>query len=91
MRTRQSPKPDDSISVEPRSDPAADAAFKRRLEVQIRNAVGSRVHSFDVKVVDREVTIQAHGTRFWNRRAVKHTLETLPGLTGYHTTVEVAD
>jgi hypothetical protein len=91
LRARPTPSVDDVIAVEPRSDPAADAALKRRLEVQIRNAVGSRVRSFEVRVLDREVVIEAHGTRFWNRRSVKHTLETLPGLTGYHTTVELLD
>jgi hypothetical protein len=91
LRSRESSKPDDAIAVEPRSDPAANAALKRRLELQIQNAVGNRVRSVDVKVIDREISIHARVTRFWNRRNVKHTLETLPGLTGYHTTVDVVD
>jgi hypothetical protein len=79
----------DAAPVEPRSDPAAEAALKRRVERQIRDAVGSRLRSYDVRVEGRQVTIWAHTTRFWQRRGVKHALESLPVLTGYKATVHV--
>jgi hypothetical protein len=81
----------DSVAVEPRTDPAADAALKRRIEKQAREAVGGKVGSIDVRVVGREVTILAHGARFWQKRAVRSTLEALPGLSGYKAVVELVD
>ncbi len=80
-----------AITVEPRSDPAADAALKRRVERQVQEAVGSRVRFYEVRVVDRNVSIRVKPTRFWQRRNVRHTLETLPGLSGFHTRVDVLD
>jgi hypothetical protein len=80
----------DGISVEPRSgDPTADAALKRRVERQIREAVGDRVRSYDVRVDGRDVTIWARTNRFWQRRGVRHALETLPALNGLKATVRV--
>jgi hypothetical protein len=37
------------------------------------------------------VTIRARATRFWQRRAVRRSLETLPGLAGYRPTIELLD
>ncbi len=84
------PAADDSdIRAEPRSDPAADAALKRRIEKQAATAVGDKVRGVDVRVVGRSITIQAHGSRLFQRRAVKKALEGLPGLSGYRAVVEV--
>jgi hypothetical protein len=80
---------DSDIRAEPRSDPAADAALKRRIEKQAVAAVGDKVRSVDVRVVGRSITIQAHGSRLFQRRAVKKSLEGLPGLSGYRAVVEV--
>ena len=79
----------DVLSVEPRSDPAADAALKRRLEKQVEESLGSRVRNVDVRITGRQVVIHAESTRFWQRRAVRSALEALPGLNGYKTTVRV--
>jgi hypothetical protein len=91
LRGRPGAQPDETISVEPRSDPAADAALKRRIEQQVDLAVGTKLKSLDVKVVDRDVTIRARVSRFWFRRGVKHTIESLPTLAGYRTNIEVVD
>jgi hypothetical protein len=72
-------------------DPAADAALKRRVEHQVREAVGDRVRSVEVHVSGRHVSISARPARFWHRRGVRRALESLPGLDGYRTTVEVLD
>ncbi len=84
-------EPKGLVTVEPRSDPATDAALKRRIERQIRESLGNRVRSVDVRVVDRDVTIRAKSARFWQRRGVRHTLESLPALVGYHAQVEMSD
>ncbi len=86
--------PDDSdsgIRAEPRTDPAADATLKRRIEKQAAGAVGDRVRSVEVHVVGRSITIQARGAKFLQRRAVRRSLEGLPGLSGYRSVVELVD
>ena len=80
-----------SVTVEPSTDPASEAALKRRIERQIHDSLGDRVHEVEVRVVGPEVTIRAKATRFWQRRTVRRTLETLPGLAGYRHTVEILD
>jgi hypothetical protein len=80
-----------TISVEPSTDPAAEAALKRRIERQIHDAVGDRVRDVEVLVVGGKVTIRARATRFWQRRTVRRTLEGLPGLSGYHPSVEILE
>ncbi len=82
---------DSPIRAEPRTDPAADAAIRRRVEKQAHDAVGDRARSLDVRVVGRSITIQARGVRPLQRRGVRRSLETLPGLSGYRSTVEVLD
>lgn len=81
--------PDDAVIVEPRTDPAADAALKRRLENQIRSAFGEQLRSVEVRVVGRNVVIRARVARFWQRRNIRRSLESLPSLSGYRSTVEV--
>lgn len=91
-RSASKPETEDApITVEPRSDPAADAALKRRLQRQIREATGDKIRSLDVRVIDRTVHIVARPTHFWQRRALRRTLESLPALTGYKTTIDVDD
>lgn len=88
---RGASQPRSSVTVEPRTDPAADAALKRRIERQITESVGSRLRFYEVRVTDRNVTIRARATRFWQRRSVRHALESLPALTGNHARVEMVD
>lgn len=88
------PPMDDSrsdIRAEPRTDPAADAMLKRRVEKQAVNAVGDRVRSVEVHVVGRSITIQARGVKIFQRRAVRRDLERLPGISGYRSVVELVD
>jgi len=83
--------PRSSITVEPRSDPAAEAAAKRRIEKQVQQAVGDRVRSVEIQVSGRSVVIRAQAARFWQRRAVRRSLETMPLPSGYRTRVEMID
>jgi hypothetical protein len=80
-----------SITVEPRSDPAAEAAVKRRIEKQVEQTLGDRVRSVDVRVTGRSVVFRAQASRFWQRRAVRRSLETLPLPSGYRGRVEMVD
>lgn len=80
-----------AITVEPSTDPASEAALKRRIERQIHESLGDRVQDVEVRVVGPEVTIRAKATRFWQRRTVRRSLESLPGLAGYRHTVEILD
>ena len=83
--------PRSSITVEPRSDPAADAAVKRRIEKQVQQAVGDRVRSVEIRVSGRSVVIRAEPARFWQRRGVRRSLETMPLPSGYRARVEMID
>jgi hypothetical protein len=80
-----------AITVEPNTDPAAEAAIKRRIERQVHDALGDRAREVEVRVVGRDVTIRARGIKFWQRRSVRRTLESLPGLAGYRPTIEVLE
>jgi hypothetical protein len=91
LSTGRGPTETSAITVEPSTDPAAEAALKRRLERQIHEAVGNKVQEVEVRVVGREVTIRARGVWLWQRRSVRRTLESLPGLSGYRPTIEIAD
>ncbi len=84
-------EPRSSIAVEPRSDPAAEAAAKKRIEKQVQQAVGDRVRSVEIRVSGRSVVIRAQVARFWQRRAVRRSLETMPLPSGYRARVEMID
>ena len=83
--------PRSSITVEPRSDPAADAAIKKRIEKQVQQAVGDRVRSVEIRVSGRSVVIRAQAARFWQRRGVRRSLETMSLPSGYRARVEMMD
>jgi hypothetical protein len=80
-----------SITVEPRSDPAAEAAIRSRVQKQIQQAVGDRVRSVEVRVSGRNVLIRAQAARFWQRRGVRRSLETLAMPSGYRARVDMMD
>ncbi len=80
-----------SITVEPRSDPTAEAAAKKRIEKQVQQAVGDRVRSVEIRVSGRSVVIRAQAARFWQRRGVRRSLETMPLPSGYRARVEMID
>jgi len=83
--------PRSSITVEPRPDPSAEAAAKKRIEKQVQQAVGDRVRSVEIRVSGRSVVIRAQAARFWQRRAVRRSLETMPLPSGYRARVEMVD
>ena len=89
--TGANPGSGSSITVEPRSDPAAEAAIRSRVQKQIQQAIGDRVRSVEVRVSGRNVLIRAQAVRFWQRRGVRRSLETLAMPSGYRARVEILD
>jgi hypothetical protein len=84
-------EPPSSIRVEPRSDPAAEAAIKRRIENQIQQTVADRARSVEIRVSGRTVLIRAQAARFWQRRGLRRSLESMPMPAGYRSKVEMVD
>ena len=74
-----------------RDDPAADSALKRRIETQAKDAVRERARSIEVKVVGKNAVVQARGVKFYQKRGVRKSLETLPALSGLRSMIEVVD
>ncbi|MFO0909541.1 MAG: hypothetical protein U0794_14500 [Isosphaeraceae bacterium] len=79
----------DRVTVQPRTDPATDAAMKRRIEREIQTTLGNRVRSYQVRVVGKDVVVRAQSARFWQRRIVRNAIEGLPSLNGYKATILV--
>jgi hypothetical protein len=80
---------DESGVGEATSDPAADTAIKQRIERRIRTVYGDQLRALDVRVAGRDVTINAKVLRFWQRRSMRRSLESLPLLAGYKSTIHV--
>jgi hypothetical protein len=74
-----------------RTEPETDAVVKRRIEQQIRDTLGDRARSVEVRVNGRNVLIVAQVTRFWQKRSVRRSLEALPALSGYRARIEIDD
>jgi hypothetical protein len=81
------PKPE----RQPQPGPETDTAVKRKIEKQINDALGDRVRSVEVRVSGRNVLIVAKATRFWQKRPIRRSLETLPVLSGYRARIELED
>lgn len=73
----------DALSIESSGDPAVEAAVKRRVEKQIREALGDRVKDVDVRVSGRSVSIHARATRVWYRWSARRAIEALSMPPGY--------
>jgi len=79
------------VNVDPRPDPISDAATKRKIEREIKDSLGDRLRSVEVRVSGRNVLIVARASRFWLKRSVRRSLETLPGLAGYRARVDIIE
>ena len=64
--------------AEAEPEAVTDASVKRKIEKQIRDTLGDRVRSVEVRVNGRNILIVAQTTRFWQKRTVRRALETLP-------------
>lgn len=82
-------KPRGGSDADSRLTPEAEA--RRRIERQIRATLGDKLRSFEVHVTGRNVEIVAQPSRFWLRRSVRHSLETLPALQGFRARIEISD
>ena len=83
--------PGRSVAEDLREDAAEESSLKRRIERQAREAVGERARSIEVRVVGKNAVVQAHGVKFYQKRAVRKSLETIPALSGLRSTIEVGD
>jgi hypothetical protein len=66
-----------------------DAVLKRRIEQQIRATLGDKVQDVEVRVSGRNVLIAARPTRFWQKRGVYRSLESLPALAGFRARIDL--
>ncbi len=80
-----------STDEDVRDDPSSGPALKDRIERQARQAVGDHARSIEVRLVGRNVAIQARGVKFYQKRGVRKALEALPALSGLRSTIEIAD
>ena len=76
---------------EPKADPAADAALKRKIERQARALIGDRARALEVRVSGKQVVVEARGVRLLQKRAVRRSLESMSSLTGLRSSVVVLD
>ncbi len=75
-----------------RSEPESDAAIKRKIEKQIRDTLGDRVRSVEVRVSGKQRPDRRAGHPFLaETREFAAPLETLPVLDGYRARVELGD
>ncbi len=92
---RDEPRTDDKARMKRESSSEAgldpDVVARRRIERQISATLGDKVRSFDVSVTGRNVVIFAEPSRFWLRRTVRRSLETLPILQGYRSRIDVGE
>ncbi len=68
-----------------------DATLKARIEKQAKTYVGDRARSIEVHVAQKTATVQARGVKFYQKRGVRKSLESLPALSGLRSTIEVLD
>jgi hypothetical protein len=83
------PTPRRRSGLDEPSDPAADAALRRRVEEQVRIAAGRHLRSLEVRVKDQRVAVRLHVDHFWNRKAIRRSVESLPALSGVRYSVDV--
>ena len=90
-RSASSSAPGLAEAGDAKAEPNQDANLRRRIEAQARAVVGDRTRSVEVRVVGKSAVIQARGVKFYQKRAVRKSLESLPAITGLRTTIEVND
>jgi hypothetical protein len=89
---RPSPRADESRAKrDPDAESDPDLIARRRIERQIRATLGDKIRSFDVQITGRNAVVTAQPSRFWLRRSVRRSLETLPALRGYRVRIDVGD
>jgi hypothetical protein len=74
-----------------RSEPETDADVKQRIEREIRRSAGDRLQSVEVRVSGKNVLIAGKPSRFWQKRGLRRTLESLPSLKGYRARIDLDD
>ncbi len=63
----------------------------RALEREIQKTLGDRARSIEVRVSGKNALVVVKPTRFWQKRAIRATLEAMPSLARYHARIDVLD
>ena len=71
------------------SDADQDLAFRRQVDRAVRVAGAPHIKSQDILVKNRQVWIRLKADRFWNRRILRKSIESLPILSGYELLLDV--
>jgi hypothetical protein len=87
----QNPQTKSRVDADTRPDATTDTATRRKIENEIKDTLGDRLRSVEVRVSGRNVLIVARASRFWQKRSVRQSLETLPGLAGFRARVDILD
>jgi len=80
-----------SAARSPAERPGNDATARRLLEREITAALGEKARSVEVRVTGRNALVVVKPTRFWQKRTIRATIESLPALAGYRTRIDVLD
>ena len=72
-----------------RTEPETDADVKRRIEREIRTTAGDKLQSVEVRVNGKDVIILGRPARFWQKRGLRRTLDSLPSLKGYRARIDL--
>ncbi len=74
-----------------RAGAAATSDPRRALEREIVRVLGDKARSVEVRVSGKNALVVVKPTRFWQKRAIRSTLDSLPALAGYHARIDVLD
>lgn len=69
----------------------AEARLKQRIEKQARDLIGDRARTIEVHVQGKSASVQARGVKFYQKRTVRRSLESIPALSGLRSKIDVLD
>lgn len=73
------------------SDGISEVRLRQRIEKQIREVVGDRGRTIEVHLTGRTASVQVSGVRFYQKRAVRRSIEAIPALVGIQTSINIQD
>ncbi len=73
------------------SEVIAEARLQQRIDKQVHDLVGDRARVIEVRVQGKTAVVRASGVKFYQKRAVRKSIESVPALTGMRTTIDVLD
>ena len=85
---REVDRPIERPAIDP-DDPNAVESLRRGIERHLDERMGDRLSTLEVLIVGPRVHIRARAAHFWQRRALRRDLESLPMPEGFRSTVDV--